>query len=252
MDYESDMLEDTRPVTALETQPIRVTDESAPLAAPLRLLPLPRLLLLWLICAVSLTFGLPVFLTATLGVAGESLTSTTDWLTEKLTGGHARTIAPLFTDEVDYWARDLVRWSRQYHLDPNLLATVMQIESCGHDTVVSVAGASGLFQVMPQHFEDGENHTDPETNVKRGAAWLNTCLKAANSDPGLAMACYNGGGIVLRQPFTEWASETQRYYLWGLGIYTDAITHQARSQTLESWLAAGGSRLCDQAEAVQE
>lgn len=251
MDYESDMLEETRPIIAAETQPIRVETETPPALAQPRRMRWGRLVLTWLVCATVLTFALPFMIGATLGAAGEGLIGTTDWLTEVLTGGHARTIAPLFTDEVDYWSRDLVRWARQYHLDPNLLATVMQIESCGHDSVVSVAGATGLFQVMPQHFAEGEDHADPETNVKRGAAWLNTCLRAANGDPGLAMACYNGGGVVLRQPFMEWANETQRYYLWGLGIYTDALNHQARSTTLDSWLAAGGSRLCAQAASIQ-
>src|SRR5688500_10923905 len=64
-------------------------------------------------------------------------------------------VAPLFTNEIDYWSSDLVRWANAYDLDPNLLATVMQIESCGHPTVVSRAGAQGLFQVMPFHFSTG-------------------------------------------------------------------------------------------------
>src|SRR5690606_6861661 len=91
-------------------------------------------------------------------------------------------IAPLFTSEVDNWADDIGRWATQYGLDPNLLATVMQIESCGDDTVSSHAGAQGLFQVMPLHFSEGEVYTDPDTNAMRSANFLNQCLGWANGD----------------------------------------------------------------------
>lgn len=156
-------------------------------------------------------------------------------------------IAPLFTLQVKHWAADIERWSKQYDLDPNLLATVMQIESCGHPTVSSHAGAQGLFQVMPFHFASTENQLDPDTNAMRGANFLNSCLDWANHDPGRAMACYNGGPSVLSKPFETWHSEPQRYYRWGMGIYNDARNNSATSSTLDQWLAAGGSSLCNRA-----
>jgi soluble lytic murein transglycosylase-like protein len=137
----------------------------------------------------------------------------------------------------------------EYDLDPNLLATVMQIESCGHADVSSSAGAQGLFQVMPFHFEAGENQTDPNTNARRGANFLGECLGWASGDPNLAMACYNGGpGVgVLSRPYSTWPSETQRYYLWGSTIYADAVQNVSTSQSLNNWLDAGGSNLCARA-----
>ena len=98
-------------------------------------------------------------------------------------------IAPLFTPEVKFWASDISRWAHEDDLDPNLLATVMQIESCGHPTISSYAGAQGLFQVMPFHFDANENQLDPDTNAKRGADYLNICTGMANGDPGLSLAC---------------------------------------------------------------
>ena len=44
-------------------------------------------------------------------------------------------------------------------LDPDIIATIIQIESCGNPAARSTAGAQGLFQVMPFHFE--------ETNVNK-------------------------------------------------------------------------------------
>lgn len=160
-------------------------------------------------------------------------------------GGASGHIAPLFTQEIQHWNGDIQRWAQTYNLDPNLLATVMQIESCGHPNIGSSAGAQGLFQVMPFHFSSTENQLDPDTNALRGANFLNYCLTAANGDAGMALACYNGGPSVLGRPYANWVAETQRYYQWGTGIYSDALNGNAQSPTLDRWLAAGGGTLCD-------
>ena len=77
-------------------------------------------------------------------------------------------LSPVFSAEVQSWRSDILRWSNIYNLDPDLIAAVMQIESCGHPSVLSSAGAIGLFQVMPFHFQAGEDPFDPETNARRG------------------------------------------------------------------------------------
>lgn len=157
-------------------------------------------------------------------------------------------LAPLFTEEIHYWGDDIMRWATQYNLDPNLMATVMQIESCGHPTIGSSAGAQGLFQVMPFHFSSAENQHDPDTNAMRSAGVLNQCLVMANGDAGMAMACYNGGPSVLSRSYNNWAAETQRYYYWGTGIYEDAQHNRAQSDRLDEWLSRA-SGLCDLASA---
>lgn len=159
-------------------------------------------------------------------------------------------LAPLFTSPVDYWGSDITRWAQEYALDPNLLATVMQIESCGHPYVVSRAGAQGLFQVMPFHFAPGESYLDPETNAQRGARFLRVCGDYTNHDPGMMLACYNGGPSVTQRSFHTWPAETKRYYAWGVGIYSDARKQLAQSETLNRWLQAGGAALCQQATTV--
>ena len=64
-------------------------------------------------------------------------------------------LAPIFTPEVQHWAGQIIAWSNYFKIDPNLAATVMQIESCGAPGVTSGSGAQGLFQVMPFHFVAG-------------------------------------------------------------------------------------------------
>jgi hypothetical protein len=156
-------------------------------------------------------------------------------------------MATLFTPTVDYWASDIARWAQDNQVDLNLVATVMQIESCGHPSVTSSSNAQGLFQVMPFHFSSTENMVDPETNSQRGVGYLKTCLGYANGDAGRAMACYNGGPSVLQRDMSTWPAETQRYYRWGTGIYNDAQQLRSDSGTLNDWLNAGGAALCQRA-----
>lgn len=170
-----------------------------------------------------------------------------DWLRTRTWLGYTPPIAPLFTPEVAYWQDDILRWSETYDIEPNLLATVMQIESCGHPTVNSYAGAQGLFQVMPFHFESTEDMLDPDTNAMRGAAFLKECLRWSSGDVALALACYNGGPSVIQTHAFYWDAQVTAYYKWGTGIYADALTQKSQSPTLDAWLNAGGVNLCQMA-----
>lgn len=158
-------------------------------------------------------------------------------------------IAPLFTREVQQWAPQIIAWAAEFGIDPNMAATVMQIESCGDPNAQSSAGAQGLFQVMPFHFSAGENMQDPDTNARRGMAYLAQGLQMTSNDAGLSFAGYNGGHGTAAKGWDAWAAETQRYYVWATGIYKDAMAGSATSETLNQWLAAGGAGLCQQAAA---
>ena len=156
-------------------------------------------------------------------------------------------LAPVFTPSVAHWSQDIVTWAEDWALDPNLVATVMQIESCGYSEAVSNAGAQGLFQVMPFHFNSGEAMREPHTNARRGLAYLAKGLALSNGDIRLALAGYNGGHSQISRHPEQWPAETQRYVYWGTGIYTDLSSGLESSPTLTAWLAAGGESLCAQA-----
>ncbi|MBM3143449.1 MAG: lytic transglycosylase domain-containing protein [Chloroflexi bacterium] len=156
-------------------------------------------------------------------------------------------IASLFTPEIHYWGEEINVWSATWGLDPNLVATVMQIESCGDPRAVSHAGAMGLFQVMPYHFTSGEDPYKPGVNATRGLSYLKQALEARGGDIRLALAGYNGGITGARRPESAWSAEMIRYVYWGTGIYTDARKGKTHSDRLEEWLARGGASLCAQA-----
>lgn len=156
-------------------------------------------------------------------------------------------LSPIFTREVQYWGKDIVRWANASSLDPNLAATVMQIESCGDPRALSRSGAMGLFQVMPFHFHYGENGFDPETNALRGLEYLARSLQTANGDPRFALAGYNGGiGVINRGEWT-WSAQTQRYVQYGAPIYYDAQNGSSSSTMLDEWYQNYGAGLCRQA-----
>ncbi len=156
-------------------------------------------------------------------------------------------ISAVFSDEVKYWEADIVRWANAYNLDPNMVATIMQIESCGDPQAVSIAGAQGLFQVMPFHFTAGEQMLDPDTNARRGMNYFAERLVQTAGDVGKAFAGYNGGHVAAGTTWNNWAAETQRYFVWTTGVYEDAQAGLSQSPTLQEWYAAGGASLCQQA-----
>ncbi len=156
-------------------------------------------------------------------------------------------ISAVFSDEVKYWEADIVRWANEHSLDPDMVATIMQIESCGDPQALSVAGAQGLFQVMPFHFSAGEDMLDPNTNARRGMNYFAERLVQTAGDVGKAFAGYNGGHVAAGSSWDNWAAETQRYYVWATGIYEEAKAGLTESPTLQEWYAAGGASLCQQA-----
>jgi hypothetical protein len=155
-------------------------------------------------------------------------------------------LSPVFTPEVQYWSGRIQAWAAAAGLDPNLVATVMQIESCGNPRARSRAGAMGLFQVMPYHFTASDPYA-PDTNALRGLDYLKRSLETSHGDPRLALAGYNGGIGVIDWSESGWAAETQRYAYWGSGIFTEASSGASESLRLKEWLAANGVSLCRQA-----
>jgi len=156
-------------------------------------------------------------------------------------------ISPIFRIEVLHWADSISKWAAASQLDPNLAATIMQIESCGDPHAISSAGAMGLFQVMPFHFSAIDNPYAPDTNAARGLAYLAKSLQTAGGNARLALAGYNGGiGLINRAEWT-WPAQTKRYVQYGAPIYEDARNGLASSTALNEWYEKYGVSLCRQA-----
>jgi soluble lytic murein transglycosylase-like protein len=156
-------------------------------------------------------------------------------------------ISPIFRIEIQYWADSISRWAAASQLDPNLVATIMQIESCGDPRARSSAGAMGLFQVMPFHFYAMDDPYNPDTNAARGMAYLARSLATGGGNARLAMAGYNGGIGVIGRAEWNWSAQTKRYVQYGAPIYEDAQSGINPSTALNEWYENYGVSLCRQA-----
>src|SRR6195256_2777097 len=85
--------------------------------------------------------------------------------------------------------------SATYHLDPDLVNSVIHAESGFNAHAVSPKGARGLMQLMPGTANQlGVNDAfDPEANVTGGSHYLRELLELYNFDLVKALAAYNAG-----------------------------------------------------------
>jgi len=100
--------------------------------------------------------------------------------------------------------------SAAYHLDPDLVNSVIRAESGFNARAVSPKGARGLMQLMPSTASQlGVNNAfDPQTNVEGGSRYLRELLERYNFDLVKALAAYNAGPLRVEQyqgvpPFRE-------------------------------------------------
>jgi soluble lytic murein transglycosylase-like protein len=85
--------------------------------------------------------------------------------------------------------------SQRYHLDPDLVNSVIRAESGFNPRAVSPKGAQGLMQLMPQTASNlgVANAFDTEENVEAGTRYLRSLLELYNFDLIKALAAYNAG-----------------------------------------------------------
>ncbi|MGA3087261.1 MAG: lytic transglycosylase domain-containing protein [Terriglobales bacterium] len=85
--------------------------------------------------------------------------------------------------------------SAVFHLDPDLVNSVIHAESGFNSHAISPKGARGLMQLMPGTASQlGVNDVfDPEANVTGGSLYLRQLLERYNFDLVKALAAYNAG-----------------------------------------------------------
>lgn len=104
--------------------------------------------------------------------------------------------------------------SKRFHVDPNLVRAIIQVESDYDPNAVSSKGAMGLMQLIPSTAErfGVSNAFNPRQNIEGGVNYLHYLLHLFNGNLNLSLAAYNAGEhSVLRQGGVPHITETRNY-----------------------------------------
>lgn len=104
----------------------------------------------------------------------------------------------------------VTRASEKSGLEPNLILSVIRMESTFNTEIKSRAGASGLMQLMPMtarhvaqrlgiRYQTDADLLDPETNVMLGSFYLAEQIRTFEGSLILALAAYNAGPTTVRR-----------------------------------------------------
>lgn len=96
------------------------------------------------------------------------------------------------------------KYSVKYNLDPNLVFSLINVESKFDTFATSHKGAMGLMQITPQTGEyiagllgeknyKNENLYNPETNIRYGCFYLSKLKNDFEGNLDWVLAAYNGG-----------------------------------------------------------
>jgi soluble lytic murein transglycosylase-like protein len=136
----------------------------------------------------------------------------------------------------------------QNGLDPCLILSLMRAESAFNRTAVSVKGASGLMQLMPETATrfGVKNIFDPRENVLGGTRYLRWLLDRFSGDVRLALAGYNAGEGAVEfygyriPPFLETQNYVRIIYTRYSNIHLGSVPAAPAVEAIKSAEQGGG------------
>lgn len=111
------------------------------------------------------------------------------------------------------YEEEVVRYAKQFQLDPLLVTAVIRVESKFNPVAESAKGAVGLMQLMPDTAKwaakqmeieyTEEMLIDPEYNISIGCWYLALLKSQLNGNIIAAVAAYNAG----KTPVAQWLEQ---------------------------------------------
>jgi soluble lytic murein transglycosylase-like protein len=91
--------------------------------------------------------------------------------------------------------------SRQFGVDADLIHSIIRAESAYNSSAISLKGAVGLMQLMPETAAQYgvSDSFDPAENIKGGAKYLKDLIKLFNGKTAEVLAAYNAGQEALKK-----------------------------------------------------
>lgn len=154
--------------------------------------------------------------------------------------------ANALADRASYpYAGEIQAIAKKYQIAPELIASIVRLESNFDRYCLSPVGAAGLMQLMPETAQDmakdlGLRHYDvwdPKTNLELGTRYLTILLRTFHGQLPAALSFYNAGrfGMVSRGVYRN-----HRYIRVVMDNYWDYLRAQPQEISFPS--AAGRAR----------
>ena len=128
----------------------------------------------------------------------------------------------------------VVEESDKRGIDPVVFSSLIFHESAFRPRVVSIAGACGLTQVLPQYSDyTCEQLKRPKTAIKAGTIALKYWLTRAKGDLEKALCGYNAGNICINKPNSRTSKSVKRKYSKSIIKLANDFRHTAREKFFE-------------------
>ena len=123
------------------------------------------------------------------------IVSVTSDLVRLLRSGQQLITVPVVVPRpINYWTI-AQKAGHSYRVDPRLILSIIKHESDFNPNAVSVKGAQGLMQLMPETAESLGviNSFDPTQNISGGTRYLQQMIQRFHGDIYVALLAYNAG-----------------------------------------------------------